>query len=207
MTPFTLYHRHWSAKRDRLCATDPTWAEIEARRHHADGRTSTIFLSDEHRLGWDEWDTQEEIAERLCPHTWVHRVHWWLQAHGPRVQWRNLRDYHQRGRRGWADSDTWGLDTYLARVISTSTAHLRDNAHGYPGTDECPTEDRWYQILTEISQRFGRYEDSKFPELADIEHLDWDARHAAYLAAGDEWGQNKDFAFALLGKWIGHLWD
>jgi len=34
----------------------------------------------------------------------------------PAQRWRNLRVFIQRGRRGWADRDTWNLDEYLARV-------------------------------------------------------------------------------------------
>ena len=38
----------------------------------------------------------------------------------------------QRGRRGWADRDTWSMDSYLERVIPGMLIRLANAAHGYP---------------------------------------------------------------------------
>ena len=49
---------------------------------------------------------------------------------------RNIREFREvfiRGKRGWAPSDTWNLDVYLARVIGESLNHLADSTYGWPG--------------------------------------------------------------------------
>ncbi len=69
----------------------------------------------------------------------LHRA-WWtavcvFQSHlDPRDKWRDVRDFWQRGHRGWADNDTMDLNSYLAGVIAGSVACLRDNEVGMPVT-------------------------------------------------------------------------
>ena len=42
-----------------------------------------------------------------------------------------IRTFIQRGKRGWANSDTWGFDYYLAKVISEGVGNLiRYGNHG-----------------------------------------------------------------------------
>lgn len=40
-----------------------------------------------------------------------------------------VKTFIQRGRQGWAVSDTWGFDYYLAKVISEGTKHLSKHAY------------------------------------------------------------------------------
>lgn len=63
--------------------------------------------------------------------------------------YRKIKSFIQRGRRGWADEDTWDLDCYLAKVISETTKHLAKNTNSYP-TDLTPQE--WTKILKRISK-------------------------------------------------------
>jgi len=95
-----------------------------------------------------------------------------------------VRTFWERGRRGWSVSDTWGLDTYLSRVIAGSVERLRDDLHGHP----CDlTPEKWEAILTEIAQGFRSWE----------QH--WDADDEAY--------RQVQRSIRLMGKWFGHLWD
>ena len=49
----------------------------------------------------------------------------------------------QRGWRGWADHDVWGLDAYLAAVMAGALRHLAAHHHGHP-VDFLPDyETRW----------------------------------------------------------------
>jgi len=38
---------------------------------------------------------------------------------------RKIKWFIQRGKRGWADCDTWGLDFYLADIIENSIQYLK----------------------------------------------------------------------------------
>jgi len=62
-----------------------------------------------------------------------------------------LPGYFQRANKGWANYDTWGLDTYLANVIADSVEHLRKNSHGYPTN---LTKQKWDDILKRITWTF-----------------------------------------------------
>lgn len=77
---------------------------------------------------------------------------------------REVKWFLQRGRRGWADRDVWGLDGYLARVISESVAYLEKTTIGYPTPKaEWPWPDEvgeqanreWHETLRAISGGFG----------------------------------------------------
>ena len=64
---------------------------------------------------------------------------------------RRIKWFIQRGKRGWANSDTWGFDCYLTKVISEGVHHLKENIHGMPGN---LTEGQWIDILNKITNTF-----------------------------------------------------
>lgn len=72
------------------------------------------------------------------------------------IQWcREVRWHWQRAFRGYADSDVWGFDDYLAEVIEHGVEALRKEAHGWPGDDgEAKTFEDWQRILGEIAWTF-----------------------------------------------------
>ena len=63
---------------------------------------------------------------------------------------RILRFIH-RGRYGWADCDTWGLDYYLSKVIGDSIQHLKENKHGGPANLK---EGEWSEMLGKMIKSF-----------------------------------------------------
>ena len=62
-----------------------------------------------------------------------------------------IRTFIQRGNRGWANSDVWGLDYYLSKVISGGVYHLKKNSNTMPNG---LTEGQWIDILNEIKYTF-----------------------------------------------------
>ena len=64
----------------------------------------------------------------------------------------NVKTFVQRGKRGWANSDTWGFDYYLAKVIYEGVRHLKENINGMPNN---LTEGQWIDILNKITDAFG----------------------------------------------------
>lgn len=64
--------------------------------------------------------------------------------------WLNLKAGWQRATRGWADRDTWNLDSYLLEILPEMIDHLRENAHGWPGEYQgFPTPEDWDKFLKE----------------------------------------------------------
>lgn len=117
---------------------------------------------------------------------------------------REVKWFLQRGRRGWADRDTWGLDGYLARVISESVEHLRRTTHGYPAPRaEWPwpaevdkqAERDWDEILRAIAEGFAA--------VADDEYLAEDADGRLISEFKPEYKR----AMALFAEWFPSLWD
>jgi hypothetical protein len=60
-----------------------------------------------------------------CDRWWLH----WLQM--PLLLWLDLRDFFQRGVRGWADSDVGDLDDYHSGLTLQSLKHFRECMCGY----------------------------------------------------------------------------
>jgi hypothetical protein len=63
---------------------------------------------------------------------------------------RKIKWFYQRGKRGWADCDTWCIDYHLAKIVPEMLRHLQENAHTYPGCDEASTFGKWYDLLDEM---------------------------------------------------------
>jgi hypothetical protein len=70
-------------------------------------------------------DTQP--PSELPGHPWAPRPWLWVLT-----SWQNVRAFIQRGRRGWADSDTWNLDSYLVRWLPDALRYLKQHTHGIP---------------------------------------------------------------------------
>ncbi len=70
---------------------------------------------------------------------------------------RTFKYFWQRGYRGWAENDTWGLDSYLTKVIYESIDYLASYTNGYPGIYKSFEE--WQNKLKEVSQAFKDYEE------------------------------------------------
>jgi hypothetical protein len=72
---------------------------------------------------------------------------------------RKIKSFYQRGRRGWADEDTWNFFSYLCDIIAPALRRLGDNCHGCPDAyydqhkenDECH---KWRAILETMAQGF-----------------------------------------------------
>ncbi len=83
----------------------------------------------------------------------------------PGDTYRNIKWFFQRGKRGYSDSDVWGLQHYLSDVMINSLKDLKGQLHGYPcgqsnvqsiQTDDTeePGMTEWKGILDEIIWTF-----------------------------------------------------
>ena len=67
---------------------------------------------------------------------------------------KQIKWFIQRGKRGWADCDVWGLNSYLAEVISGSVKKLKKIHNGYPDGFE---EEEYEEVLENISNSFKEF--------------------------------------------------
>ena len=80
---------------------------------------------------------------------------------------RNVKYFIQRGRRGWADCDTWSFDDYLCKVIIGGLGKLEKDNYGCPSefwdsskiNDECH---KWKECLREIKIAFEMIREDSF---------------------------------------------
>ena len=95
---------------------------------------------------------------------------------------REIKAFIQRGSRGYADCDTWGLDDYLCEWLPRALRHLAKYNHGCAveffdegKDDECW---RWIEVLIKMAEGFeakGKlFED--YPELGKEEILELDKK-------------------------------
>lgn len=97
---------------------------------------------------------------------------------------RYLQAWWQRARDGYSTPDTWGFDTYLARVIAGGLRHLADNCHGVPGT--YTSEDRplhesaalWIADLEAAALKLEEYVDDEIPSHEEEQHRYEEAKDA-----------------------------
>ena len=114
-----------------------------------------------------------------------------------------IKSFFQRGIRGYANSDVWGLCDYYLDIFIGGLSHLKENLSGYPTN---LTEEKWNEILQEMIDGFERV------KYLDHEE-DWgeDISEKDYVDKWKEAQKEKDKVFKdtmkLFTKWFFALWD
>jgi len=142
---------------------------------------------------------------------------------------REIKWFVQRGRRGWADRDTWSLDWYLNGWMPDALRYLKEHKHGTPmsvfPTEACyiapdgnPTDAahdiaarRWDEILGKIIAGFeasrrindGLYED----ELGPYPSRGSASRIAATRLLEERDEKTRLEGFALFAEHYHSFWD
>ena len=65
---------------------------------------------------------------------------------------RNLKAAWQRATRGYADRDTWNLDSWLLQVLPAALKYLAEHSHGWPSNEEFPKFEDWQEYLFKIAK-------------------------------------------------------
>ena len=150
------------------------------------------------------------------------------QAYREFVYW-PIRNRRQLVRRGWADTDTWGLDHTLCLRLGAQLLHLADTAHGWPGDDEFPTYEDWTtalrangQALLDYAKRPGqgeltsKWHDLKFGKdpgsdwLSKINSEDDEPTKVAWtelISLGERLDAAGQEALHWVADHLGSLWD
>lgn len=119
---------------------------------------------------------------------------------------RYVKWFFQRGKRGWADCDTWNFDWYLSNVIIGGLEYFRDNNHSYPS--ELSSVEEWNSVLDQMIDGFKSWQKivgfgngEYFSKLTDeLGEKEASRIYEQKLAEVEE-------KMSLLIKWYGNLWD
>jgi hypothetical protein len=76
----------------------------------------------------------------------------WLQGHSLLERYDRLAGMVQRGRRGWADDDLWGLESYLADLLSGSLRQIAELSFCW-NDRVWDTHENWVAELRRIADR------------------------------------------------------
>lgn len=63
-----------------------------------------------------------------------------------------IKYFIQRGRRGWADCDTWSMDNYMTDVLLGLMKKYEEDTNGYPCSFK--TAEEWHVVLKKIITGF-----------------------------------------------------
>jgi hypothetical protein len=150
--------------------------------------------------------------------------------------WRNLKAAWQRATRGYANRDTWNLDTWLLQVLPAAIKHLAKNCHGWPATDDFPTHEDWVSFLNNLAndledcqddeaENRNEYYEDYMKELMDNADEHWkrdekgnltytkeqtelDKKYFARARELSEEQQKKlEHCFFLLSKYLRAMWN
>ena len=138
--------------------------------------------------------------------------------------YRSFEYAYQRITRGYADCDTFDLDSYYLDIFNGTLNHLADNHWGYPGTEEFPEDEDWIKYLKEMAQLFYQANESNeyYPTPEGDKWWEWIKTHHHSSTEDNPYGKamfeeekensNKrihDFhkAWDMMGKVFFHLWD
>ena len=200
-------------RRERLAATDPRWAEIEARRQSDDG--NSVLLSE--NLSWADYAEQRDIERRLTTEPWWEPLARTVYSAPHRPIRRELRTRWQMSSRGWADQDLWNLDTHLTTRLADQLEALASAGNGWPG-DPWESPEHWQAELrrqAELLRRYGSDPElesllTTWHDLASSRHAEPDAADAAMAALRHREEANLEGARSAL-RWVAdhldRLWD
>ena len=128
---------------------------------------------------------------------------------------RRIKWFFQRGKRGWADCDTWGVDYHLAKIVPEMLRHLQENAHGYPGYGAASTPGKWYDLLEEMIEGWEAAKRICDDEYVDKVQPNWfengEKLTKKTFDKCHEMQQEDQKLFEkkmkIFTKWFFHLWD
>ena len=167
----------------------------------------------------DDLETQpleDFFAEVERKHTapWPARL-WYFRSYWLSLPWRTVKEayyslvaFYQRGRRGWADCDTWRFSIYLSEVVAGMLASSSDHLYSIPAGFELVGDGweesqeafdlryaHWVAFQRDLAQAFADY--VAFMESDESREDIGNVRYRELLARMQP----------LLGKWFAALGD
>ena len=108
--------------------------------------------------------------------------HYGYHSHKPKYWFSNIKQFftnikyaYQRATKGFCTHDVWDLDTYYARLISSSLKEFRQNiskfSYNVTEDKDIDNTDRWDYHIWDIEQHFLNYLDEAYTEKEQIVEL------------------------------------
>jgi hypothetical protein len=110
---------------------------------------------------------------------------------------RNIKNFYQRGMRGYSDEDTWNVDSYISHIAIPMLTRLRDKHAGYPPK---LTSKKWFKALDEMIEGFKAYE-----MLVSLDDIIKDGEYNEEKSDAEMKKFKK--GMRLFSKWYFNLWD
>jgi len=136
-------------------------------------------------------DAIDELArdEKIPWYEDIYNFFRWRLPYKIECAWDNIFVRWERGKNGYAHSDVWNFNNYLAEIISNGSEELARISHGRPLCVD--KEEEWTAILMKISKGFAllNEEERGFEPLTEEEEKQFSE------------------AFELLKEWFEYLWD
>ena len=125
---------------------------------------------------------------------------------------RERRYIAQLKRQGWANSDLWGLNTYLATLMVPMLKQFFKHLNGYPCNLKSAEE--WQAIGAEMIWAMERYAKDDFFELADLQVgytiakcRDNKKKYKKWRAANNRLYARAQKGLKLFAEYFPNLWD
>ena len=128
-----------------------------------------------------------------------------------------LKNFWQRGKYGFAESDSWEIDNWFSTVFPKIIRNLKNNCHGYPGKfiydknnniiSEKEAVEKWKLILERIAFCLEESdpEKSTYKGLNNVDNEnDWMEKQRELMKYRNNM---KNEAFDLIKEYYWDLWD
>ena len=101
---------------------------------------------------------------------------------------------YQRITKGYANCDTFDLDSYYLDIFTNTLNYLADYHCGYPGNDEFPDDESWTKYLKDMAQKFYNANESNeaYPTPEADKWWKWIKEHD-----NNSWGEKDEH-----GLWV-----
>jgi len=113
----------------------------------------------------------------------------------------NIKTFIQRGKRGWANSDTWDFHSYLSEIICEGVKHLKKIQHGLftwtPGKTELEAENEQDCILNTIINTFELAKEISNGDVLYLPSKEWSDKEYKKLK---KWKEEHKYKNKILNK-------
>ena len=109
-------------------------------------------------------------------YSWIYPKGWIKNC---KMFFRSFKFAWQRITRGYADCDTWDLDTFYLYMFRDTLNHLADHHYGYPGDEEFPEDEDWTKYLKNMADKFDQANEAeaRFPHPMSDKWCEWLHEH------------------------------
>lgn len=145
-------------------------------------------------------DTLKARAGKPVLHTRVQGL-FWRVVHTAKGLPRDVKDFIQRGRRGWADSDAWNLHSHIARTLGPALIHMSENLYGYPGRPPYENYEDWKRDVRSAGEKLVAWSNW------DCTEYDYDLDMDGAKTMAEKADKDAKEALQWVADNFGDLWD